>query len=304
MDEVIKLCDGLTILRQGKNVFGGRVSEVTINQLREYIVGKELESCENTTNVYQLENNPVVLEVKNLKVKGDMGHTAVNDASLKVRKGEIIGIAGESGNGQKELAEAIYGLRKIESGQLLIWNEPIEHPTAKDMFQKGVHYIPEEKFLRGGCSSFSIADNSIINRYQYKPFASRKMIKRTERDDFALEIVEKFDVRAESCNKPLRHLSGGNIQKLISGREIMGNFDVLLAFHPTAGLDIKATANIHKSILNLKQEGKAVMLFDEDLNEILALSDRIVVMSKGKIIGEKNRCDTTLLQLGSIIAGI
>lgn len=245
-----------------------------------------------------------MLEVRNLKVTGDAGHTAVNDANLAVRQGEILGVAGEAGNGQKELVEAIYGLRKIEGGRVFLKGKDMTNATPREMFANRLRYIPEEGFPRGGCSNLSIADNSILNRYRYAPFSSHQILNRAERDRFATQVMERFDVRAQDFRKPLRHLSGGNIQKVIVGRELSGEFDVLIAFHCTSGLDARTTSMIREQIADLRRKGKAILLVDEDLNEIMAMSDRIVVMSRGRIVADKNRNETTMMELGAIIAGL
>jgi simple sugar transport system ATP-binding protein len=301
MDEVLDLCDTVTVMRGGEVVFSDKVTELDLNRISRLIVGEDLALARPLTEKKDFGES--VLEVKNLKVRGDLGHVAVQEVSFEVRKGEILGIAGEAGNGQKELVETVFGLRDMISGRVFLKGEDATGLDPKAMFELGVRYIPEEGYRRGGCSEMSVADNTVLNRYRYEPFSRHFLLHQDERDNFASQIVERFHVQTDTHRKPLRYLSGGNAARVIVGRELTGDFDLLIAVHPTIGQDLRATAMIFETFRSLREQGKTILLVSESLSEICELSDRVLVMSRGQMKAELTGPDINRNNIGAIIAG-
>jgi len=301
MDEVLDLCDSVTVLRAAKVVFSGKLKQLDLKKLSALIVGEDAIFERPVTEKKQLSEK--ILEVKDLKVTGDLGHMAVRGVSFDARKGEILGVAGEAGNGQKELVEAIFGLREIISGRVFLNGEEVTRFDPKRMFERKVRYIPEEGYRRGGCSEMSIADNTVLNRYRYEPFSYRFVMRENERDNFASQIIERFHVQTDTYGKPLRYLSGGNAARVIVGRELTGDLDLLIAVHPTIGQDVRATAMIYENFRSLKGQGKTILLVSENLSEICELSDRVLVMSRGQMIAEVEGPGINRNNIGATIAG-
>jgi simple sugar transport system ATP-binding protein len=230
----------------------------------------------------------VILEVKNLTVESDTkGVMAVDNVSFHIRAGEIYGIAGVEGNGQAELIEAIYGLRQPRKGQIVIKGEDITGKPTHVIRKKGVSHIPGDRHKFGVFLPFTLADNSILGHHREEAFAKYGIFRRFSNiSKWAMEIIKKFDVRTPSEKVPMSALSGGNQQKFVVGREISFEHELMIAAHPTRGVDIGAMEFIYRQLFEEKKQNKAILLVSADLDELLLLSDRIGVMFKGKIIKE------------------
>jgi simple sugar transport system ATP-binding protein len=224
--------------------------------------------------------------------------------SLQVRSGEILGLAGVSGNGQRELAECLAGLRPIRHGKVIIHGKDVTRTSPAERIAAGQSYIPEERMREGAIKDFSVADNFILEDHARRPYARGIFLDTKVIHAKTAEMVAAYNVRTPSLDTPLKNLSGGNIQKLILARELSRSPKVLIAAQPTRGVDIGASEYIHLRLLEQRQRGTATLLISEDLDEIMALSDRIAVMYEGRIMGIIDSADATLEQLGLMMAGV
>jgi simple sugar transport system ATP-binding protein len=243
------------------------------------------------------------LVVEGLEARTDRGLPALRGVALAVGRGEIVGIAGVAGNGQRELVEVLTGLRPATAGRVTVLGRDITNRTARAVHEAGVAHIPEERLRMGIVPSLSVAENLVLKHYRVPPFARGLVLDRQAIDVFARRVIAEYEVVTPGPHVPARLLSGGNIQKLILGRELAGAPAVIIAAHPTSGLDVSATEQIHPLLLRRRQEGAALLLVSEDLDEILALSDRIAVMYSGRIIGVVGAADARRERLGLMMTG-
>jgi simple sugar transport system ATP-binding protein len=301
LHEVLAISNRITVLRDGV-VVGSRVTEgATRAQLAQMMVGRPV--------ILQYDRKPVVpgevrLEVQELVAKSDRGDDALQKVCFSLRSGEILGLAGVSGNGQRELAECLAGLRPIQHGKILLNGKEMNRASPADRINAGQSYIPEERMREAVIKDFSVAYNFILEdhgkpEYSKNTFLNTKAIQARTR-----EMVEAYNVKTPSLETPVKNLSGGNIQKLVLARELARKPYVLIASQPTRGVDIGASEYIHLRLLEQREAGTATLLISEDLDEIRALSDRIAVIYEGKIMGIIDREQATLQQLGLMMAGV
>ena len=246
---------------------------------------------------------PVMLDIAGLCADDDRGQRAVDGLSLQVRAGEIVGVAGVEGNGQRELVEAVTGLRHATAGTVSISDRDASGARPRRVAVIGVGHIPEDRAKHGLIGSYSVADNSVLNRYFKRPFAARGILRRDRIDTHANDVVATFDVRTPSVDTPADSLSGGNKQKLIVGREFSDDIDLLIAAQPTRGIDIGAIEFIWRRIRDRRDEGTAVLLVSAELDEVLALSDRVAVMYEGRIVATIDPRQSTREEIGLLMAG-
>jgi simple sugar transport system ATP-binding protein len=244
-----------------------------------------------------------ILGVNKIRVRSDQGMVAIKDLSFNVHEREIFGIAGVSGNGQKELVEAITGLRKVEKGTINIDNQNVINLSPKLINKLGVSHIPEERMRYGVVPNLLIFENTILNKYYKKPFSKFSFLSYSFIREYTYKIANKFQVNTPSINIPVKSLSGGNIQKLIFGREISEKAKLIIASHPTYGLDINATRYIRELLIQKREEGSAILLLSEDLDEILELSDKSAVIFEGEFMGIMNPKDIGIGDIGLMMAG-
>jgi general nucleoside transport system ATP-binding protein len=299
LNEVLEIADRITVLRRGKMIDTVPREGATEEGLAKMMVGREV--------LLRVEKPPpqtgdVLLEVRDLEVEDDRGLPAVRGVSLSVRAGEIVGLAGVEGNGQSELIEAITGLRHASAGEVAVAGQVVPHPTARKMLDVGVGHIPEDRQRRGLVLEFSIAENIALHDYD-KPPASRfgwlfprRLIQR------ARTLIREFDVRGGGPQTPGGSLSGGNQQKVVAAREVSRDPKVLVAAQPTRGLDVGAIEYLHRRLVEERDEGRAILLISLELDEILSLSDRILVMYEGRIVGEHSG-DVTEEEIGLEMLG-
>jgi len=301
LKEVFAVADKITVMRAGRVVGHVLPKDATESMLASMMVGREV--------ILTVEKGPAkpgapVLEVQDLHVRDDRGLPAVNGVSFTVHEGEVLGIAGVQGNGQSELVEALTGLRKIESGKVLMGGDEITDATPREVLETGVSHIPEDRQKRGLVLSYPIADNLVLCTYYKPPFAHGIVMNREAIDEQAERLIKEFDVRTPSAYTPAGTLSGGNQQKVIVARELTRPYNLLIAAQPTRGLDVGSIEFIHKRIVEQRDEGHAVLLVSAELDEILSLSDRIAVMYKGEIIDIVPIEKATRENIGLLMAGV
>jgi len=301
LQEVKDLSDKIAILRHGAVVFEGNTNEHSPSDIAALMTGHEVElplneeaPCEGTS----------VLDIRNLNVKSDRGFLALKDLTLNIRGGEIIGLAGVSGNGQRELAEAINGLRKVEGGEIIFYGENIANKSPHYIIQAGMGYIPEERNTEGIVPSFSLKENLILKDTEREEFSKHSFLNNKAIDKNANDLRVKFDIRSPNVAVAAGSLSGGNIQKVILARELSRKPKFLIAVYPIRGLDLGAAEFIHKQLLEKRREGIGILLISEELDEILDLSDRVAVIFKGQIQKVLNRKDANRRSLGILMAGV
>ncbi len=300
LDEIQALCDRVVILRKGQVVGEGRVIDFSNEDLAQAMVGKNLDLSLPERTHAQGEN---LLEVENISIKSIYGTYAVRDLSFFIREHEILGIAGVSGNGQKELAESLAGLVPIDKGSIKLSGKLIRDLSPKKLMLQGVAHIPEERLSFGIVPNMMIYENTALKEYDQPIISPRSLLSISRMKALAGTIISRFNVSTPSVKTLTKSLSGGNIQKLILGREIARNPRLIIAAHPTYGLDIAATQAIRKELLEKREEGSAILLISEDLEELMVMSDRIAVMYKGEIRGILDRSEATVEELGLMMTG-
>jgi len=299
--EVLELSDRVTVLRRGRVVDTVSTSAVTKEDLARMMVGRDV--------VFQVQPGEAapgrpVLEVRDLRAFDDRGHQALQGVSLSLRQNEILGVAGVSGNGQRELFETLIGIRKPSEGEVLLNGEDVTRASPRRIRQRGLAHIPADRMAQGLVLDFSVAQNLILGRqrermYRRGPFLDQKRI-----EGFAKEMITAFEILTPSSRQRTRFLSGGNLQKVILARELSRKIDCLVASQPTRGLDIGVMEYVHRRLLEKRDEGVGILLISEDLEEVLALSNRVAVMFKGKIAGLFESKDIQPQEIGLLMAGM
>jgi simple sugar transport system ATP-binding protein len=297
--EVLAVADRITVLRQGKVVGSADPGEATPASLASLMVGREV--------LLSIDKEPaqpqdVTLRVRDLDVDDDRGIPAITGLSFEVRAGEIFGVAGVEGNGQRELVEAITGMRPKRGGRVELDGIDLTHANPRRVDEMGVGHVPEDRNKHGLVESFTIADNLVLNTYGNRPFA-RRFIRQTRKvDEQATDLVKRYDVRTPSIHAPVATLSGGNQQKVIIARELSGNPRLLIVAQPTRGLDVGSIEFIHHRIVEMRDAGAAVLLVSAELDEIFSLADRIGVLYRGRLVGEIPRAEASRDTVGYLMA--
>jgi len=281
--EVLALSDNITVMRDGRVVGNLPTSEATAQGLARLMVGREV-----LLRVEKKDASPAgpVLEVRGLSYQDDHGRSRLDAVSFDVRAGETLGIAGVEGNGQTELIEIIAGLRRQTAGDVLLESKSISNLDARDRKRRGIAHIPEDRHRRGLLLSFDLSGNSILGVHRERPISGPLLLNREVIEERAGRLVREFDVRPPNISLPSSALSGGNQQKLIVAREFDIKPKLLLVAQPTRGVDIGATEFIHRQLIDLRDSGAAILLVSAELDEVLSLSDRIIVIYEGRIVGE------------------
>lgn len=315
LKEVIEASTRVTVLRGGKVIGTVMTAQTTETELAKLMIGRSLThsvghrqeeihvGIEKSPNAKASAGLATVLELKNVFALNNSGVQALKDLSLTVSKGEILGIAGVDGNGQSEMAEIVSGLRKIQSGQVLIDGRGITGMSPKQIREWGLAYIPEDRLNTGLILEYTIAENLILDRWYSSPYSGKIFLDKHEMRRFAEEIVTNFDVRTPSLDVQVRYLSGGNLQKIVLGRELSKEHKLLIAHNPTRGLDVGAAEYVHKQLFKQKGSGVGVLLLSLDLDEILLVSDRIAVIYAGRIMGVFDRATADVDKIGPLMGG-
>jgi simple sugar transport system ATP-binding protein len=305
LKEVLSIADRITVLRRGTVVGTTYPNASTERSLAAMMVGRDVVlTVDKGAPPAQPVNARPVLDVRNLVVLDDRLQVAVDHLSLQVHAGEVLGIAGVQGNGQTELVEAINGLRPAVNGEVCLLDKDVTTAQPRDITERGVAYIPEDRKGVGLVLAYPIADNLVLSNYYHAPFAKGITINGDAVEANATKQVKDFDIRTPSIWTAAGSLSGGNQQKIIVAREFSRTIKLLVAAQPTRGIDVGSIEFIHRSLIAQRDEGVAVLVVSAELDEVLALSDRIAVMYKGKIVATLPRAEADRERLGLLMAGI
>jgi general nucleoside transport system ATP-binding protein len=315
LKEVIEASTRVTVLRGGKVIGTVMTEQTTETELAKLMIGRSLTrssayqqeeihvGIQKSSNSKASAGHATVLELKSVFALNNSGVQALKDLSLTVAKGEILGIAGVDGNGQSEIAEIVSGLRKIQNGQVVIDGRDVIGMSPKQIREWGLAYIPEDRLNTGLILEYSIAENLILDRWYSSPYSGKIFLNKHEMKRFAEQIVTNFDVRTPSLDIQVRYLSGGNLQKIVLGRELSKEHKLLIAHNPTRGLDVGAAEYVHKQIFKQRDSGVGVLLLSLDLDEILLVSDRIAVIYAGRIMGVFDRTTADVDRIGPLMGG-
>ena len=304
LDEVLAVSDRITVLRDGRRVGTWRTLDVDARTLARVMVGRDIKLSRKAPEATRGASGRCVIELSGVGADGDRGGPALHDVSLQVREGEILGIAGVAGNGQRELAEVIAGLRRPTRGSIRIRGLDYVSYTPQEAIGLGIGYVPDDRLGTGLAPDVTVAENLALKAYSREPFSWGPFLKRDHISAHARALMEQYDVTGGTHESAVRSLSGGNIQKLLLAREIAGRPAVLVAVSPTRGLDIAATQSVRTLVVELAASGTAILLISEDLDEILNLSDRVAVLYEGRIVGTADSSVAEVEELGLMMAGV
>jgi ABC-type uncharacterized transport system ATPase subunit len=300
LNEALRICDDITVLRGGKLIGSLKPQEATAKELVTMMVGEEFTPAQKVPH----EAGEKVLEIENVTALRKDGLVALKDVSLSIRRGEVLGIAAVGGNGQSELAEVVAGLRKCVKGKVIVNKRDLTNASPSEFRQNGVSCIPEEGRDAGLVLDFTVAENSILGKQDEEAFSRLGVIKSDEVNRYAEQLVSSYDIMTPSIDSPTRVLSGGNLQKLIVGRELTRKSDLLIASYPLRGLDVRAAEFIRGKLLDARMGDVAVLFMSEDLDDIFDLSDTIAVMYEGEIMGVLPQAKANRNEVGLMMAGV
>jgi ABC-type uncharacterized transport system ATPase subunit len=301
LHEVVEISNRVTVLRDGRKIGTRPTSETTKQDLANWMVGREVGFAPDRGHV---ELGEIRLQLDHVSCGSDRGTPGLRDVCLEVRSGEILGIAGVSGNGQRELAETITGLRKITAGRVFLEGKDVTGLAPGELTNRMLSYIPEERMRDGMIKEFSVSENMILREHQKMPYSHSGFLHLRDIARHTDELISKFDVKTPSRDTLAKNLSGGNIQKVVLARELSRNPRTIVAAQPTRGLDIGATEYVRKQLLVERNKGAAILLISEDLDEILTISDRIAVIYEGQIMDIVSSATATPQKLGLLMAGV
>ena len=305
LNEIMDLTSEVSVMRQGEVVGHTKTTDTNKEKLAEMMVGR---SVLLRLNKAEAKLGDVVFKVENLTVKDDLDVTRVKNVNLEIRAGEILGLAGVTGNGQTELLEALSGIRKVESGTIHLNDEKISDKDnlldPRELKEKGLAHVPEDRQRMGLVTDFKAYENLIFGYHDQEPYSKSSILKDNDILSYSKKVMEEYDVRPRSPQLITSNFSGGNQQKIILSRELNENPKILLVGQPTRGVDIGAIEFIHQRLIDMRDKGAAILLVSVELDEVLSLSDRILVMFDGNIVGERINKDVTDRELGLLMAGV
>lgn len=300
LQEVMENADRITVLRNGQYVATFKVKDTNPRELAQAMVGRDITVG---TDLPEIPKGETILQLNNLSAYGDRGQIAIKEINLEVRRGEVVGIAGVAGNGQKELAEVIAGLRAVAGGKLHILGQDFTGRSVRQIVDAGVSLIPEDRLGTGLVGSLDALSNSILKNYRLKDIGKGWFINWRSVRKYTNKLVEEYDVKLTSLEAPVKLLSGGNLQKLLLAREMSNDPEIIVAVYPARGLDIGAIETVRSILLKQREDGKAILLISEELEELFALSDRVAVIHEGEIMGIVDRDCLDLNEIGMMMAG-
>lgn len=300
LNEVTAFSDRVTVLRAGHVVSNLLTRDTTKKELAKLMVGREI--------LFHLEKKKckageVVLGVEHIHATNDKGLPALVDVSLRICSGEILGVAGVAGNGQRELAETIAGLRPLSRGKITVNGQDITNSSPFKIINAGISHVPGDRIGVGLAANLPVSDNLVMKAYRKPPIVQGQLVKKKNILQFVNDLITIFQIKTPSTDTPVRLLSGGNQQRLILAREITASQDILIAVYPSRGLDVGATESVRSTLLAQREKGAAILLISEDLEEIKQLSDRVIVLYEGKIMGTVDPQSTPLETIGLMMAG-
>jgi ABC-type uncharacterized transport system ATPase subunit len=302
LDELMAVSDRVTVLRGGRTIGTVLTRETSPSELARMMVGREVVFAQ-TKKVQDLAGAELVLELRGVNADGDLGIQALHGVSLSLRSGEIVGVAGVSGNGQRQLAEVISGTRPRTAGDILLAGKRLRSGDPEQAIAKGIAHVPEDRMGTGVAPSLSIADNLILKSHRRAPTSTRGILRHGRIIANARDLMTRFAVAAPGPDTPTRLLSGGNVQKVVLARELSSRPSVIVAANPTRGLDVGATEGVRALLLRAASQGVGILLISEDLDEILTLADRIAVIYEGRIVGVVPRAQADVQHIGLMMAG-
>ena len=305
LNEIMDLTSEVSVMRQGEVVGHTKTTDTNKEKLAEMMVGR---SVLLRLNKAEAKLGDVVFKVENLTVKDDLDVTRVKNVNFEIRSGEILGLAGVTGNGQTELLESLSGIRKVESGEIYLNDEKISDKDnlldPRELKEKGLAHVPEDRQRMGLVTDFKAYENLIFGYHDQEPYSKSSILRDGDILSFSKKVMEEYDVRPRSPQLITSNFSGGNQQKIILSRELNENPKILLVGQPTRGVDIGAIEFIHQRLIDMRDKGTAILLVSVELDEVLSLSDRILVMFDGNIVGERVNKDVTDRDLGLLMAGV
>jgi general nucleoside transport system ATP-binding protein len=302
LHEVKAVADRVTVLRGGKAIASTTTADATTRSLAALMVGREVDV--NRRRERGGEIGAAALELDEVRAVGDRGGEALKGVSVCVRAGEIVAVAGVAGNGQRELAETVTGMRPMTGGEVRVHGRPLRGGDAREAISAGIAHVPEDRLGTGVAPSLSIGSNVVLKSYRRYPIARGPLLRLRAIRDHAADLIKRYDVRTSGPDAPARQLSGGNLQKVVLAREFSGDPRVLVVAAPTRGLDVAAIETVHAYLRDAAAAGVAVLLISEDLDEILALADRVAVMFDGEVVGEVDADTATVEEIGLLMAGV
>ncbi|MDI3472149.1 MAG: ral nucleoside transport system ATP-binding protein [Thermotogaceae bacterium] len=296
LKEVVKISDRVTVLKNGKIIGTLNKEEFNENRLARMMVGKDF-----TFNIQKADNIPgkEILNIENLEVRNDKGILAVKGLNLIIKEGEILGIAGVAGNGQRELAESIVGLRKVEKGKIKFCGFDITNASVRKRLSLGIAYVPQDRKETATCPNLSVVENLFIRQKNKSRILNQKKMLKNSR-----ELIKKYSIVTRSEEQPIKFLSGGNMQKVVLAREFELSPKLIIVEHPTRGLDVKAMEFVYNSLIKARNKGVAILLIAGDLDEVFAISDRVAIIFEGKIMGYVEPEESKVNELGLMMAGV
>ena len=303
LNEVKEISDRITVIRRGETKGTYEAADVTLDKLTELIIGRKLDNSFESLRK-TVEDNSVVLKVKDLSYS-EQGVTKVDHVSFSIRRGEILGIAGVQGNGQEELIRAITGMIPFQDGKVSVDGQDIENMTIHKKRESGISYIPEDRMTDGCAADGSIQDNLISTYFEKAPYSGKMFLNRKVIQKEAVDLIDRFSIKTTSEKDNVRSLSGGNIQKVVVAREWATDPKLMIAEQPTRGIDIGSAEYIHRQLIDMRNNGSAILLVSADLNEVLSLSDALLVMYEGKIVAYFDSLkDMTENRMGLYMLGV
>lgn len=302
MNEVQEVADRVTVLRGGKVSGTMLCRDVHAQELVWLMVGRKVSL--NTPHLAHDGCGDEVLQLKDVTALNDSGRPGLNSVSLSLRAGQIFGIAGVAGNGQKELAEVLTGLRPVTGGSVEYMGELVTNLPPAELIRRGISYVPEDRLGMGLVPNLDAVENMLLKSYQNPEFSGRWLIDRQAAEARTAELVRQYNVKLAGLNQPVRSMSGGNLQKLLLAREIAGQPKLIVVVYPARGLDVGATEGIHNLLLELRDRGTAILLVSEDLDELMKLSDRVGVMFGGRMAGNFAIEEVDLEEVGLLMMGL
>jgi ABC-type uncharacterized transport system ATPase subunit len=285
LDEVMAVADRITVLRSGRTVGCVETASTSTRELASMMVGRSVEFT-RVARVQPARPDDVVLDVSGVIAADDRARRALIDISLTVGRGEIVGVAGVAGNGQRELAEVIAGMRSVMAGTISVEGQPIKSGRARSAISQGIAHIPEDRLHTGLAAGHSVEDNMALKNYRTSALSRFRVLRRKAIRGQAVDLVDRYDVKTPDTRTPVRLLSGGNVQKVLLAREFSSLPKVLIAASPTRGLDVGAIETVRSRLVEAADRGLGVLLISEDLDEIMSLSDRVLVMYEGRIVAD------------------